>query len=188
MAKKIKGRKKSSKQLKALRELHNIVTKWTDEDFDKKGPFSDYCEIQRKKDKKMEKLLTDADLDNLSIGSFTNYLEDNSFREEDFDDDSDYNNSYKKKTKKKKKQKKSNIKKPLTAFNFFCKEKGAEIRKTNPSLKDHDFWSALSDKWKKLNEKEKQIYVKLSEKDKKRYEKEVNKDNIISKKIKKKIK
>ena len=96
MAKKLKGRKKSSKQLKALRELHNIVTKWTEVDFDKKGPFSDYCETQRKKDKKMEQLLTDADLENLSIASFTNYLEDNSFREEDFDDYSDYNNAYNK--------------------------------------------------------------------------------------------
>ena len=35
-----KSKQKSKKQLKALRELHNIVIQWTDEDFDKKGPFS----------------------------------------------------------------------------------------------------------------------------------------------------
>ena len=49
MAKKTKVKKKSSKQLKALRELHNIVTSWTDKDFEEKGPFSDYCYTQRKK-------------------------------------------------------------------------------------------------------------------------------------------
>ena len=90
MAKKTKVKKKSSKQLKALRELHNIVTSWTDKDFEEKGPFSDYCYTQRKKNKKLDQLLTDADLDNLSITSFTNYFEDNSFRDED-EEESDYN-------------------------------------------------------------------------------------------------
>ena len=46
-----KNKKKTSNQLKALRELHNIVTSWTDKDFEEKGPFSDYCYTQRKKNK-----------------------------------------------------------------------------------------------------------------------------------------
>ena len=163
---KIKTKQKSKKQLKALRELHNIVTKWTDDDFEKKGPFSEYCDIQRKRDKKMDQLLIDADIENLSIASFTNYLEDNSFRDES-EEDNEYNDSYSK--KKKKKQKKSNVKKPLTAFNYFCKERGSELKKENPSLRDHDFWAALASEWKKLDEKSKLKYEKLSEKDKKRY-------------------
>ena len=191
MVKKLKSKKKSPKQLKALRELRNIVTGWTDKDFNKWNSFSEYLDIQRKKNKKIEKLLTDADIENLSIPSFTNYLEDNSFNSEDEDEnyDSDYDNSYSKKKKNKnKKQKKLNVKKPLTAFNFFCKEKGKELRKSNPSLKDHDFWSALSEEWKKLNEEEKQIYVKLSENDKIRYKNEINNEQSKSKKIQKKKK
>ena len=179
MVKKLKTKKKSPKQLKALRELRNIVTGWTDKDFQKWNSFSEYLDIQRKKNKKIEKLLTDADIENLSIPSFTNYLEDNSFNSEDYS---------KKKKNKKQKQKKSNVKKPLTAFNFFCKEKGNELRKSNPSLRDHDFWSALAEEWKKLNEKEKQIYVKKSENDKIRYQNEINKEQVQSKKIKKKKK
>ena len=191
MVKKLKTKKKSPKQLKALRELRNIVTGWTDKDFQKWNSFSEYLDIQRKKNKKIEKLLTDADIENLSIPSFTNYLEDNSFNseEENDNDDSDYDRTYSKKKKnKKQKQKKSNVKKPLTAFNFFCKEKGNELRKSNPSLRDHDFWSALAEEWKKLNEKEKQIYVKKSENDKIRYQNEINKEQVQSKKIKKKKK
>ena len=187
MAKKAKvkrnQKKKSKKQLKALRELHNIVIQWTDEDFDKKGPFSEYCFSQRKKNKKMDQLLIDSNIENLSEGSFTNYLEDNSFRDES-EGERDYNNAYSKKKKKTKKQKKSNVKKPLTAFNFFCKEKGAEIRKRNPRLIDHDFWATLADKWKKLDNKTKKVYIKLSENDKKRYQKEINKDKKKKKIIK----
>ena len=183
MAKKTKVKKKSSKQLKALRELHNIVTSWTDKDFEEKGPFSDYCYTQRKKNKKLDQLLTDADLDNLSITSFTNYFEDNSFRDED-EEESDYNESY----TKKKKNKKSKVKKPLTAFNFFCKEKGVKLRKKNPTLKDHDFWAALAEDWNKLNERKKKKYMKLSEEDKKRYQKEFNKEKDQKKKNKKKTK
>ena len=181
-----KAKKKSSKQLKALRELHNIVISWSDKDFEKKGPFSDYCYKQRKRNKKMDQLLKDADFDNLSIASFTNYLEDNSFQSEDFNDDEDYNEKSftKKKPKKKasKKIKKSNFKKPLTAFNFFCKEKGPELRKKEPNLKDHDFWATLSADWKKLSDKDKSIYVKYAEKDKKRYQKEIEKENLKNKK------
>ena len=128
----------------------------------------------------MDQLLTDADIDNLSIVSLTNYLEDNSFRdedEEDYDDDFDD-----KKKKKNKKQKKPDVKRPLNAFNYFCKEKGAELRKQNPSLIFHDFWAILADKWKNLNEKEKKVYEQLSEKDKKRYEREVNKGQTKTKK------
>ena len=189
MVKKLKTNKKSKKQLKALRELHNIVTRWTDKDFEKWNSFSEYCDLQRKKNKKMEQLLTDADIDNLSIPSFTNYLEDNSFQDEEEIDDSDYDESNaKKKKKKNKKIKKSNAKKPLTAFNYFCKEKGKELRKSNPSLRDHDFWSALSEQWKKLKEKDKKIYVKLSENDKKRYQKEINKEQGKPKKAKRRNK
>ena len=189
MVKKLKTKKKSPKQLKALRELRNIVTGWTDKDFQKWNSFSEYLDIQRKKNKKIEKLLTDADIENLSIPSFTNYLEDNSFQDEEEIDDSDYDESNtKKKKKKNKKQKKSNVKKPLTAFNFFCKEKGNELRKSNPSLRDHDFWSALAEEWKKLNEKEKEVYMKKSENDKIRYQNEINKEQVQSKKIKKKKK
>ena len=189
MVKKLKTKKKSQKQLKALRELRNIVTRWTDKDFEKWNSFSEYCDLQRKKNKKMEQLLTDADIDNLSIPSFTNYLEDNSFQDEEEIDDSDYDESNtKKKKKKNKKQKKSNTKKPLTAFNYFCKEKGKELRKSNPSLRDHDFWSALSEEWKKLKEKDKNIYVKLSENDKKRYQKEINKEQVEPKKTKRRNK
>ena len=182
MAKKIKvkSNKKSKKQLKALRELHNIVTKWTDDDFDKKGPFSDYCSSQRKTNKKLDQLLTDADIDNLSIASFTNYLEDNSFRDEN--EEEDYDDFYAEKKKKNKKQKKSNVKRPLTAFNYFCKEKGAELRKQNPPLFDHDFWATLADKWKKLSKKDKKVYEQLSEKDKKRYQREINKGKTKTKK------
>ena len=180
-----KNKKKTSNQLKALRELHNIVISWTDKDFDEKGPFSDYCFSQRKKNKKLDQLLKDADFDNLSMGSFTNYLEDNSFQSESDDDENDINYEKKPKTKKSiKKKQKTNVKKPLTAFNFFCKEKGAELRKKNPSLIGHDFWAALSIEWKKLNVNEKNKYVKFAEKDKKRYQKESNKENKNKKKEK----
>ena len=170
-----KSKQKSKKQLKALRELHNIVIQWTDEDFDKKGPFSEYCFAKRKKDKKMDKLLTDADIENLSIASLTNYLEDNSFQDEN-EVESDYDDSYPKKKRKAKKQKKSKVKKPLTAFNFFCKDRGKELRKKNPGLMDHDFWATLSAEWKILDDKKKKVYIKLSENDKKRYQKEKNKN------------
>ena len=190
MAKKTKTKQKSKKQLKALRELHNIVTQWTDKDFEKKGPFSEYCEIQRKKNKKMNQLLTDADLDNLSIASLTNYLEDNSFRDEEFDEeDIDYKESKTKMKKKgkKKKQKKSKVKKPLTAYNYFCYYRGPEIRRKYAELTDHDFWAALADEWKKLDENDKKIYIQLSEKDKKRYQNEVNEGkNGVNKKVKRK--
>ena len=186
---KIKSKKKSKKQLKALRELHNIVTKWTDDDFDKKGPFSDYCSSQRKTNKKLDQLLTDADVDNLSIASFTNYLEENSFRDESEEEDYNDEDFDIKKKKKKKKQKKSDVKRPLTPYVFFCKEKGAELRKENPSLFIRDFWVTLADKWKKLDEKEKKVYEQLSEKDKKRYEREMNKGPTKTKKnIKRKSK
>ena len=179
---KIKSNKKSKKQLKALRELHNIVTEWTDDDFDKKGPFSDYCYSQRKKDKKLDQLLIDADIDNLSIASLTNYLEDNSFRDENEEEEEDYDDFYAEKKKKNKKQKKSNAKRPLTAFNYFCKEKGAELRKQNPSLFGHYFWATLADKWKKLSKKDKKVYEQLSEKDKKRYQRDINKGKTKTKK------
>ena len=105
-----KSKKKNRKQIKALRELHNLVIKWTDKEFDKKGPFSDYCYSQRKKNKKMDQLLTDANIENLSIASFTNYLEDNSFRSEDFEENSnDYNEKHYSKKKNKKKRKKKNL-------------------------------------------------------------------------------
>ena len=180
---KIKSKKKSKKQLKALRELHNIVTKWTEDDFDKKGPFSDYCQSQRKANKKLDQLLTDADIDNLSIASFTNYLEDNSFRDESEEDDDDFEI---KKKKENKKQKKSEVKRPLTPYIIFCKEKGAELRKQNPSLVE--LWVTLADQWKKMDEKDKEIYEKLSEKDKKRYERELREVNKGKNKNKKNIK
>lgn len=78
-----------------------------------------------------------------------------------------------KKAKKAKKEKDENAPKaPLTAFFCFANEVRPKIRKEKPELKMVEVSKEISAMWNKLDEKQKETYVKMSAKDKERYERE----------------
>jgi len=65
-------------------------------------------------------------------------------------------------------------KKALTSYMFFCKEKRAEIKMSNPGLKLPQVSKLLGAAWKALSEDEKKVYVDTAIADKLRYSNQMN--------------
>jgi len=77
----------------------------------------------------------------------------------------------KKKTKgKAKKEKGDEIKKPLSAYMYFTKEKRPEVKKESPKRSFAEIGRILGERWKKLTTEEKAPYEKLRAEDKQRYD------------------
>ena len=78
--------------------------------------------------------------------------------------------------KKQKKIKDPNApRKNKNAYMFFCNKNRDEIQKANPDKVGKDLVKFMSEKWNKLNEKDKEQYNKFAEEDKKRYDVELKK-------------
>ena len=71
-----------------------------------------------------------------------------------------------------KKSKDNNIKRPKSAYIFFCMENRPIIKQEYPELATHQITSTLGKKWKSISDKEKKRYTELAENDKVRYAKE----------------
>ena len=63
----------------------------------------------------------------------------------------------------------STIKKPQSAYMYFCKSARETVKKENPDLKPKDVMKALGEKWRSLPTDERKPFEDLAENDKKRY-------------------
>jgi hypothetical protein len=64
-------------------------------------------------------------------------------------------------------------KRPLSAYIFFSKKERIDIKKKHPEMKFGDIAKLISEKWKKVSEKDKKKYVKMADDDKIRYNKQM---------------
>lgn len=64
------------------------------------------------------------------------------------------------------------VKKPKSAYLFFCDDKRPSVQKKNPGKKMGDISKILGDLWKNISDEERQKYVTQHEKDVERYENE----------------
>jgi len=80
----------------------------------------------------------------------------------------------KKGTKRKKDddEEKNVIKRPLTAYMYFCKDQRADLAAANPDKKFGEIGKLLGEEWKALSEKEKRKYEEQNAVDKERFEQE----------------
>ncbi|EMD60960.1 hypothetical protein COCSADRAFT_98214 [Bipolaris sorokiniana ND90Pr] len=79
------------------------------------------------------------------------------------------------KTKAEKKKKVADPNAPkrgLSAYMFFANEQREKVREDNPGIKFGEVGKLLGEKWKALNEKQRQPYEAKAALDKKRYEQE----------------
>lgn len=65
-------------------------------------------------------------------------------------------------------------KKGMSAFMLFSNECRAKIKEANPSASFGEIGAKVGEAWKKLSDKEKEVYVNKAEKDKERYRLELN--------------
>ncbi|USP73841.1 nucleosome binding protein [Curvularia clavata] len=63
-------------------------------------------------------------------------------------------------------------KRGLSAYMFFANEQREKVREDNPGIKFGEVGKLLGEKWKALNEKQRQPYEAKAAQDKKRYEQE----------------
>ena len=113
---KIKESKQEKKKKNAARKrLHFMAINYDSEKT--KTTFSEYLEKKREKEEKINQLVIEAKLDSDSIGSLTNFLEDNDFSEKgsssDEDEEFEINEKKDKNKKSPKKEEKFDINKPL---------------------------------------------------------------------------
>nr|AEG74031.1 HMGbox protein [Apopellia endiviifolia (species B)]AEG74035.1 HMGbox protein [Apopellia endiviifolia (species B)] len=64
-------------------------------------------------------------------------------------------------------------KRALGPYMYFCKDQRKEIQEQNPTMSFGDIGRVLGSQWGKLNEKEKQKYIRKAQTDKRRYVKEM---------------
>jgi hypothetical protein len=65
-------------------------------------------------------------------------------------------------------------KKGMSAFMLFSNECRAKIKAENPTASFGEIGSKVGEAWKKLSDKEKEVYVSKAEKDKERYKQEMD--------------
>jgi len=65
-------------------------------------------------------------------------------------------------------------KKGMSAFMLFSNECRSKIKEENPNATFGEIGAKVGEAWKKLSEKEKEVYVNKAEKDKERYKKEMD--------------
>jgi hypothetical protein len=86
-------------------------------------------------------------------------------------------------SKKKDAKKVQEVKKPTTAYVFFCREQKPVLLENNPELTKNEILKELSTMWKQLKEeKNTSKYDKMANKDKERYNKQVNNESTTKKK------
>ena len=73
----------------------------------------------------------------------------------------------------KKNSRRNIIRRPKTAWIFFCSDKRADVLNKNPNLKFGDVCKHLAPLWKNMSSDNKQKYEDLYEQDKKRYQNEI---------------
>ena len=64
------------------------------------------------------------------------------------------------------------VKKPKSAYMFFCGEKRAEVQNANPNKRMGDISKVLGAMWQNLSESDRVPYMKMNEEDVDRYEDE----------------
>ena len=64
------------------------------------------------------------------------------------------------------------VKKPKSAYLFFCDEKRGAVQKKNPGKKMGDISKVLGQLWGSISDEERKVFQDLHEKDKDRYEEE----------------
>jgi hypothetical protein len=82
----------------------------------------------------------------------------------------------KKQSKPKKENNTNKIKRPMSAYMFFCNDKRQSIKEQYPDKSFGELTKKLSELWKDINSNEKKIYVEKAENDKKRYN--IEKDKL----------
>ena len=76
------------------------------------------------------------------------------------------------------------IKKPRTAYIFFCIENRERIKEENPELKSTEIMKQLGAEWKQLDDEHKEKYIEMATNDKERYNQETENDgNEIERKV-----
>ena len=65
-------------------------------------------------------------------------------------------------------------KKGMSAFMLFSNECRSKIKEENPTASFGEIGAKVGEAWKKLSEKEKEVYVQKAEKDKERYKQEMD--------------
>lgn len=64
-------------------------------------------------------------------------------------------------------------KKPCSVYIFFSKNERIKIKNEKPNMKFGDVAKLISERWKKVSDKDKKKFIKMAEDDKKRYHKEM---------------
>ncbi|CAM6098873.1 unnamed protein product [Calypogeia fissa] len=78
-----------------------------------------------------------------------------------------------KRTSSRKVKDKKRPKRALGPYMYFCKDQRKDIQDQNPNMSFGDIGRVLGSQWSRLNEKEKQKYVRKAQTDKRRYDKEM---------------
>lgn len=91
-----------------------------------------------------------------------------------------------KSTKSKESKKDNNVKRALSAYNFYSKLNRSRITKENPEVDNKEIMGLIGKEWRKITEKEKDKYIKMAEDDKERYLDECEEAGISIKTKKKK--
>jgi high mobility group protein B2 len=78
----------------------------------------------------------------------------------------------KKTTKRKERKEKSGVKRALSAYMFYCKEKRPEFKKEHPKASFSELGKICGEQWKSLSDEDKKPFEKMHDDDKIRYEKE----------------
>jgi hypothetical protein len=93
------------------------------------------------------------------------------------------------KTKKRgsKKEKKEGPKKPLSGFMFFSQERRKTLKEEKPDLKITEASVIIGAEWKKLDDSDKEPYLKMAKEDKDRYDQEKEKFDAAAAKKKSEV-
>jgi hypothetical protein len=84
----------------------------------------------------------------------------------------------KKPTVKKEKKKDEVVKKPLSSYMLFCKDRRGVITSENVGITPQNVSKKLGEAWKSLSDNEKAVYIKKSSEEKSRYEETTGLTNV----------
>jgi hypothetical protein len=74
------------------------------------------------------------------------------------------------------------IKRPLNAYNIFCKIHFEEVKEKNPNMSINELSKLMGEKWKQMSDQEKKVYYDKVENGQPRYKKPLNSYNLFCKK------
>lgn len=88
-----------------------------------------------------------------------NSLDEEEDEAESYSDEEEEEEIPKKTKANSKKRAKSGVKKSITAYSYYMKDRGAKIKAENPSLSFGEISKKLSSEWKELSDEEKKVLI-----------------------------